>query len=71
MSYNDNDVKDAFQCARRFANQVEPIGITEERVVSHLQGNCDCDVERCPQCGKRKINGVPRHTKDCPFERKH
>jgi hypothetical protein len=64
-AYSTSDIEKAFDCAKRLANEVEPIFITQDRVMAHLTGSCSCDLDRCPQCKERRRNGRPIHKPHC------
>lgn len=77
-AYFLRDIEKAFECAERSGNKIEvegvvvgpSIGVAQARVISHLEGNCPCDVDRCPHCKLRPRNSVPRHTPDCQMTAK-
>jgi hypothetical protein len=61
MAFSETDLVAAFDCAD------EREGDTRALVTQHLLGECDCQRDRCPLCGCRPRNKLPRHRKECPM----
>lgn len=67
-AYSPADLDQAFECAARLKLS-ESVDSVRVRVQAHLNGECKCQLQRCESCGKRVLNGIPRHTDECPRRR--
>lgn len=65
-AFSERDLDQAFACAER-GGLSESVAAVKTRVLSHLDGGCTCNVNRCKGCGQRDLNGIPRHKKGCKF----
>ena len=61
MAFSEFDLVAAFDCAEEREGHVRAL------VTQHLLGECDCKRDRCPHCGCRPRNKLPRHLKGCPM----
>lgn len=68
-AYSRQDIEEAFECAAEDAVTVPPSlspGLCREKVFNHLDGHCDCDRNRCPECRRRPHNKLLDHEQGCP-----
>lgn len=69
-AYSRLDIEEAFACVAETAEIMPPtltVEDTRERLLDHLNSNCECDRNRCRHCGLRPRNKVPNHKPDCPM----
>jgi hypothetical protein len=66
VSYSYLDIEAAVRCAGH-PQDVHTLQETKGLIFRHLEGRCDCLVDRCPACGERKTNGQQVHRMSCPM----
>lgn len=69
-AYSRLDIEEAFACVAESAQIIPPsltVEDTRVRLLSHLDGNCECDRNRCAHCARRSKNKIPNHEPNCPM----
>lgn len=61
-AYSERDLAAAFDCAEERTGDADQM---RGKVMEHLVGDCTCKRDRCPKCGERPRNGIPRHKPGC------
>jgi hypothetical protein len=66
VSYSVSDIEAAFRCAGH-PQDTPTLQEAKGLIFRHLEGRCECLVDRCPACGERKTNGRQVHLFSCPW----